>query len=78
MAPPADRRLRAMSPIGDIDPLEAAAKAWGILAEACDEALAVPGLDGDDVRYLRDVRRSASNIAGRSPVRAVPDGQGAA
>lgn len=64
-----DRHLRPVSPVGAVDPQEAAVEAWGFLAVACDRALAVPGLDVEDVDDLREIRQCAAEVAGIPTVR---------
>ena len=63
-ARPAERRLRAVSAVADVDPRAAAREAWKRIAAAFDEALAIDGLSEDDRALFTRCRRNARHCAG--------------
>ena len=52
---------------------DAAVEAWAYIADAAGRALRVPGLSPGDVDDLREVRRSANEIADKPPLVGVPN-----
>lgn len=73
-ARPAERRLRAVPPAPPVDP-DAAARAWGIVADGFEEALGVDGVDEGDRARFAHCWRQARKLAGLPPL---TDGAGAA
>lgn len=81
---PAERRLRAVSTPVDTDLLspaerkEATRRAWGIVAESFNEALAIRGISDEDAATFVRCHRNACSLARVPIAQAVPGDSGAA